>query len=40
MNKKIEDKKETKPLKTESVKKDKVVEKISTFKKKKKLKEI
>ena len=27
MNKKIEDKKETKPLKTESVKKDKVVEK-------------
>ena len=37
MNKKIEDKKETKSLKNETVKKEKV-EKVSTFKKKKKVK--
>ena len=38
MNKKIEDKKVTKNVKTDSVKKEKVSEKVSTFKKKKKIK--
>ena len=38
MNKKIEEKKETKNLKKEAVKKEKVTEKVSTFKKKKKVK--
>ena len=38
MNKKIEDKKGTKNLKSEAVKKEKVTEKVSTFKKKKKIK--
>ena len=41
MNKKIENKKETKPLKTETAKVEKATGKVSTFKKKKKkLKEI
>ena len=40
MNKKSEEKKTTKNIKTETIKKEKVIEKVSTFKKKKKLKEI
>tara|TARA_B110000211_G_scaffold211265_1_gene249970 strand:- start:222 stop:398 length:177 start_codon:yes stop_codon:yes gene_type:complete len=40
MNKKIEEKKTNKNTKTETLKTEKTSEKVSTFKKKKKLKEI